>query len=85
MGIMNSISAEACSIIGPRKSGFSPQPIVKSLSYSKALKRTVSSLSMAAGMKQQATHLDQSRSVEQLRNPIGPSCNIVWELTRCTS
>lgn len=44
----------------------------KSFSYSKVLKRTVSSLSMAAEMKQQAAHSVQSRSAQQRGTPIGP-------------
>lgn len=52
----------------------------KSFSYSKVLKRTVSSLSMAAEMKQQVAHSDQSRSAEQGATPIGPCWYIVWKL-----
>lgn len=48
-----------------------------SVSYSKVLKRTVSSLSMAAEMKQQAAHSDQNRSAVQLGSPIGPVATLV--------
>lgn len=54
---------------------------LKSLSYSKVLKRTVSSLSTAAEMKPQAVHSDQNRSADKLSNRgrNWPCCNLCVE------
>jgi hypothetical protein len=67
MGILNSISAKGCSVIGAPQKQVSRAPAPRAIPckpffYPKVLKRTVSCLSRAAEMKQQAAHSDQSRS-----------------------
>jgi len=58
--------------LGPENQVSRLQPIAHVFSYPKVLKRTVSSLSRAAEMKQQAAHSDQSRSAEQRGTPTVP-------------